>query len=187
VSVHTCPYCGSQRLVRDHATGALVCADCGSVVEEYFDDSRVFAWDARQTKRRRPRYVVRYTGPRGPEGWLGRVYLRKGRWLKLVSYTTSKAHTILEQRSDVYEALIEALGEDFVKSRRARTIASLVVYVEARAEGMSKRAALALARRETGANTKHLEALLREYRDRVEEAIQRVREKWREGKATLPG
>ena len=29
-----CPLCGSERLVRDPATGALICMDCGLVIEE---------------------------------------------------------------------------------------------------------------------------------------------------------
>jgi len=187
VYAYACPYCGSHKLVRDHATGALVCAECGSVLEEYMDDSVAWRVEARPSRKRGPRYTVRWHGPRKLGGWLGRVYVRRGQWLRLVSYTTGKAYAILEEKSRAYEALREALGEEFVRSRRARTVASLVVYIEARAEGMSKRAALSLAHRETGANMKHLEALLREYRDQVEEAVQRVREKWREERATRPG
>jgi len=183
VSAYACPYCGSQRLVRDQATGSLVCGDCGSVIEEYIDNLPATRRQS-SMRRRSPRYTVRVARTDGPETWFGRVYLRSGRWFKLVSYTTGKAYTILRENSEVYEALRDALGDELLRARRARTLAGLVVYVEARAEGMSKRAALARARQKTGANTKHLEALLREYRDRVEEAIQRVREKWREGRAT---
>jgi nicotinate-nucleotide pyrophosphorylase len=34
MAITKCPYCGSENLIIDYWTGTIICADCGSVIEE---------------------------------------------------------------------------------------------------------------------------------------------------------
>ncbi len=180
VHLKKCPYCGSTKLIYDNQRGIVVCASCGSVIEEHLIEDNYMGKTQKNDARKirgfinREDYLIltNLIGKQPPKiesSYTIANYARE----KALSY--SKSNSIpLDKISKIIEEQIP-----LIKTRRQHVKLALSIYLIERLDGASKSNALKTASKYTGANIRTLQKLLHRYRHYIYDLEERVATIWK--------
>jgi transcription initiation factor TFIIIB Brf1 subunit/transcription initiation factor TFIIB len=146
-----CRFCGSDNLIWDHGVGYVVCASCGSVVEELLDDGVRFS----SSPALKPRFSAGFHSFRFKGG--GSV----DRFSLITSLINSRALNILSSYPVVRFALELVDSNPVLKARTLRGRVALALYLVYRALGYSKSRSRVLASRALRVSPKTIERVER--------------------------
>ncbi|MEN3000143.1 MAG: TFIIB-type zinc ribbon-containing protein [Acidilobaceae archaeon] len=151
-----CRYCGSTDIVWDHASGHLVCASCGSVLETIMEHSPTYSAPKRRFCLRPEEREV----PRRAWGLEGVLNKRALGALK---------------NEHVKELLEVVNSHPLLKARTFRVKVALAAYLYHRAMGYSKRTSMLQASKMTGVPPRTMDKLESKYRTILTAAEGRAR------------
>ncbi|MEB3756847.1 MAG: TFIIB-type zinc ribbon-containing protein [Desulfurococcales archaeon] len=104
MSIKKCPYCGSENLVIDYWTGTIVCANCGSVIEENISEHEI-------NEARNPRVVKAYLASKRKHNIklrFTRMVWKEGKPVHIASYAALNTWKLLREKQPLIE---EYLGK----------------------------------------------------------------------------
>ncbi len=164
-------------------TGQLTCQDCGSVIEEYdFEEPVARASEdpentlEHRNSKQKIIIINRIIKNEYAYPLIGRVAVYyKGRRI-IVRYSKALAIKIIRENLTLGDCITSIIGRRLAET----TIAALIVYAKERVEGSSKTRAVRRASSILGVSEETIDRVLRRYRDRIEQCVERVAESERE-------
>ncbi|MCE4615432.1 MAG: TFIIB-type zinc ribbon-containing protein [Desulfurococcales archaeon] len=104
--VTKCPYCGSKNLVTDYWTGTIICADCGSVIEENITEYEMN--EARKTTRLKSRFNMKKSDAK-PR--FNRMVWKNGKPVHIASYVALNTWKLLKEEQPFIEEYLRKLED----------------------------------------------------------------------------
>ncbi|MCE4606904.1 MAG: TFIIB-type zinc ribbon-containing protein [Desulfurococcales archaeon] len=115
MAIEKCPYCGSKNLVIDYWTGTIVCADCGSVIEENVSEYEI-------NEARNPRVVKAYFTSKKKHSTklrFSRMIWREGKTMHVASYAALNTWKLLRKEQPLIEEYLRKIEDHPLLSARS--------------------------------------------------------------------